>query len=133
MSIASNWVDDCLEVDIAMIEKDVREKPDFEIYYISEQATNALGTIVQSVIRSSKIDDRFKHYMLEISLSRYKRIKNTQRVAVVAQSFIKSLIYGLDLPTKPAYRHELRRLFEQLDHVLRFEIPEFAQALEDAQ
>lgn len=133
VSITSNWVDDCLEVDVAMIDKDVSEKPDFDIYYISEQATNALGIIVQSIISSSKIDDRFKHYTLEISLNRYKRIKTTQRVVVVAQSFIKSLIYGLDLPTKLDYRHELRRVFKQLDHVLRFEIPEFAQALEDAQ
>lgn len=133
VSIASNWVDDCLEVDVAVIDKDVTEKPDFDVYYIPEKATDALGTIVQSIISSPKIDDRFKHYMLEISLSRYKRIKNTQRVAVVAQIFIKSLIYGLDLPTKPDYRHELRRVFGKLDHVLRHDIPEFAQALEGAQ
>lgn len=133
VSVASNWVDDCLEVDVAAIAKDVTEKPDFDAYYIPEKATDALGTIVQSIISSPKIDDRFKHYMLEVSLSRYKRIKNTPRVAAVAQSFIKSLIYGLDLPTEPGYRHELHRVFGQLDHVLRHEIPEFAQALEDAQ
>ncbi|MBZ0094751.1 MAG: hypothetical protein K8H75_05115 [Sulfuricella sp.] len=128
--IASNWVDDCVEVKIADIPKSIREQQGFDLFYISRQATIALGSIVQDIVQSSKIADRFKDYVLEIALRRYKHIEHDPQTAQVANDLVTSLTVGTDFPTNIEYRYALKEVFDRLDHVLRREVPKFASAIE---
>lgn len=132
VSITGNWVEDCIEVDVDAISPEVRRRPDFDPCYISEQAANALGTIIQSIIQSSKLGDRFNRYMLETVLTKYRRIKGNARGAEVATKLVKALIHGPDLPTKLQYRQELSRIYGGLDHVLRADLPEFSNELDES-
>ena len=130
VSIASNWVDDCVEVKTSNIPESIREQQGFDLFYISKQATMALGSIVQDIVQSSKIADHFKGYVLEIVLRRYKRIEHDPQTAQVANNLVASLTVGADFPTNMEYRYALKEVFDRLDHVLRREVPKFSSAIE---
>lgn len=132
VSITSNWIDDCIEVNESSISDNVRQMKHFDINYIPKQAADALGTIVREIIRSPKIDLGFKSYVLEISLSSLKRIQGNSRGTLVAQELTKSMIHGVNLPTNIGDRRELRQLFDRLDHVLRNDVPRFDEALKES-
>lgn len=130
VSIASNWVDDCVEIKTSDVPKSIREQQGFDLFYISRQAAIALGSIVQDIVQSSKIADRFKDYVLEIALRRYKRIEHDPQTTQVANDLVTSLTVGTDFPTNIEYRYALKEVFDRLDHVLRREVPKFASAIE---
>lgn len=130
VSIASNWVEDCVEIKTQDIPEFIREQQGFDLFYISKQATIALGSIVQDIVQSSKIADGFKDYVLEIVLRRYKHIKHDPQTALVATDLVTSLTVGADFPTNMEYRYALKAVFDRLDHVLRGEVPKFASAIE---
>lgn len=130
VTITSNWVDDFIEVEPDTVAEQVRKQEGFDSQYISKQAADALGRIIQSILVSPKIDDRFKGYMLEISLERYKRFQNRKDADSVAHMFINAMIFGDEYTTKKSYRWELHRAFQDLDHVLRRDVKSFGLALE---
>lgn len=130
VSIASNWIEDCTNVKVSDIPVAIREEDGFDIFYISKQATTALGLIVQDIVQSSKVAGRFKDYLLEIVLRRYKHIENAPQATEVANALLTSLTVGADFPTKMEYRYALNEVFEQLDHVLRREVPKFKSAID---
>jgi hypothetical protein len=132
VTITSNWIDDCIEVKETLISELVKKEQGFDSQYIPKEAADALGTITQSILLSPKIDDRFKGYMLEISLGRFKRFQSRKDAATVAHAFINSLIYGNGYPTKKGYRQELHRIYKNLDHVLKHEVENFGLALEQS-
>ncbi|WP_296890704.1 hypothetical protein [Thiobacillus sp.] len=127
--IASNWVEDCVEIKTQDIPESTREQKDFDLFYISRQATIALGSIVQDIVQSSKVADGFKDYVLEIVLRRYKHIERDPQTMQVANDLVRSLTVGADFPTKIEYRYALQRGFDRLDHVLPREVPKFASAI----
>lgn len=130
VSITSNWTEDCLNVKVSDIPEAIRKAPGFDLLYISRQATNALGSIIQDIVQSPKLADRFKGYALEIALRGYKRIAEGPQTAQVAHDLLIALTVGIDLPTKLQYRHALKELFHELDYALRDEVPKFAEAIE---
>ncbi|AZD54282.1 hypothetical protein C4K19_2495 [Pseudomonas chlororaphis subsp. aurantiaca] len=132
VTITSNWIDDCIESKEPLISEPTNKEQNFDSQYISKEATNALGSIIQSILLSPKIDDRFKGYMLEISLDRFKRLQKRKDTAPVARAFIKSIILGEELSTKQDYRRELHRIYERLDHTLRHDVESFGWALKQS-
>ncbi|WP_150636721.1 hypothetical protein [Pseudomonas fluorescens] len=130
VTITSDWVEDFIDVKSGSIAEHLRNQQDFDSQYISKQAADALGRIVQSILVSPKIDDRFKGYVLEISLERYKRFQNRKDANTVAHAFINAMIFGDAYTTKKVYRRELHRAFQDLDHVLRRDVESFGLALE---
>lgn len=129
VSTTSNWIDDCIEVDVSLIDDQIRNAPGFDKHYISKQAAKALGSITQRILFSSKIDDRFKGYVLEIILGRLARFHNRKDAASVTHTVINSIIY-VDGYTKEGYHQELYRIYKELDHVLRHNVKSFDQAIE---
>ena len=130
VTITSDWVEDFIDVKPNSIAEQVRNQVGFDGQYISKQAADALGRIVQSILASPKIDDRFKGYMLEICLERYKRFQNRKDANTVAHVFVNSMIFGDEYTTQKSYRRELHRIFQELDHVLRRDVKSFGLALE---
>ncbi|VVE06173.1 hypothetical protein PAQ31011_02404 [Pandoraea aquatica] len=132
ISITSNWIEDCTNVKVEDIPSAKREEDGFDVFYISKQATIALGTIMQDIVQSPKLTDQFKTYALEIALRRFLRIANKPRAAEVANDFTTALIVGAHLSTKIEYRRALKGVFDKLDHVLRHQLPTFEKALTDS-
>ncbi|WP_455844632.1 hypothetical protein [Pantoea agglomerans] len=132
VSTTSNWINDCLEINIAELPETKTKRQGFNAYYISESAAKSQGILIQSILNSPKIDKRFKSYMLEIALQSYIKIKDKPEVASVRHNLKSSLINGIDNKTKPEYRQELRNTFMELDHVIRLRIPEFASQIDES-
>ncbi|MDR6915105.1 hypothetical protein J2X66_001970 [Pseudomonas sp. 3296] len=131
VTITSNWVDDCIEVKEALISDQVSKAEGFDSQYISKQAAEALGTIIQSILMSPKIDDRFKGYVLEIILEKFRRFQSRKDADTVAHAFINSMIFGNGY-LKEGYHQELRRIYKNLDHALRHDVESFDLALNAA-
>lgn len=129
VSISSNWIDDCLNIKVSDIPVAIREEKNFDIFYIPKQATVALGSIVQDIVLSSKVTDRFKGYLLEIVLRRYKHIEHDAQTVQVANDLVTSLTVGADFPTKMEYRYALKEIFEQLGYQRRDEMLKFKSAI----
>ena len=131
VTITSNWIDDCIEVDGSLISKHLSETEDFDSQFIPKQATQALGDITQKILLSPKINDQFKIYSLEIGLRKLKRLQSHKDATMVAQEFVSSMI-SVNGYAKDGYKQELYRIFGKLDHSLRNGVPEFGQALEQS-
>ncbi|MFL9674540.1 hypothetical protein [Pseudomonas sp. 2822-17] len=129
VSITSNWIDDCFEVNVSLVIDQISNEPSFDGHYISKQAGEALGTITQYILLSKKIDDRFKGYVLEISLGRLERFQDRKEAASVTHTFINSIIF-VNGYAKEGYHQELYRIYKKLDHVLRHNVKSFDQAIE---
>lgn len=54
VSITSNWIDDCFEVNVSLVIDQISNEPSFDGHYISKQAGEALGTITQYILLSKK-------------------------------------------------------------------------------
>lgn len=129
VSVASDWVEGGLDVTGDDVAESVKNSVGYSVFYISHQATDVLGTILKKIISSQKIAMRFKVYILEIALRRYKRVSCNSRSQIVAEGFNKSLIEGLGLTTDQDYRKELSRVFQLVDSPLRASVPKFSDAL----
>ncbi|WP_416739224.1 hypothetical protein ACM1ZW_20760 [Pseudomonas sp. NFX71] len=131
VTTTSNWVDDCFEVKECFVADQVSKAQGFDSQYISKQAAKSLGSITQSILLSPKIDDRFKCYVLEISMERFKRLQGRKDAVPVANAFIKSMIFGNGF-LKDGYQQELYRVYKELDHELRHGVRSFGEVLENA-
>ena len=130
VSVASDWVEGGLDVTGADVAESTKSLDGYDVFYISQQATDVLGTILNKIISSPKISMQFKVYVLEVALQRYKRVSSNSRSEKVAESFNKSLIEGMGLSTEQGYRKELSRVFQNVDGPLRTSIPKFSAALQ---
>lgn len=72
----------------------------------------------------------FKKYLLEIVIRSHVKLQSDPTTADVAASFLTAVIAGAGLPTKVAYRQELRNVFGRMDHVLRGNASAFETALD---
>jgi hypothetical protein len=132
VTITTHWVVDCIEVDYSKLPEPIISAPDFDPHYIPKHAAEALGNITQKILLSPKIGDRFKGYVLEISLEGFNRIQRDEGASSVAQAFISSMLCGGGY-VKDGYIKELYRVYKRLDHALRYKVSDFGLALEAAQ
>lgn len=130
VSVASDWVEGGLDVTGVDVAESAKVLDGYNVFYISQQATDALGTMLKKIISSPKIAMRFKVYVLEIALRRYKRVSGNSHSVQVAESFNKSVIEGVGLFTEQHYREELNRVFQLVDSPLRTSVPKFSAALQ---
>lgn len=132
VSIASNWVEDAIEVDTSKIDPAVAKKAGFNIHFIPEKSANAVGSIIEEIIMSPRVDDRFKHYMLEIVLRRYERLSDESTTQAVSRGLIRSLLDGRGRIDKARYRRELIRIYSEIDQQLRERVAAFDAAIKNA-
>lgn len=132
ISITSNWTADGLNIKKNDLPEKNKEQDELDHLYISKQAVDALGTIIQDIIQSPKIAWRFKKYSLSIALKRYKTISHNKFSGQLEMEFINSIILGKHIKTKNEYRKKLSRLFNALDHRLKSDVPNFANKLKES-
>lgn len=130
VSVATDWAEQCAYIDDSEIPQATRCADLFDRYYISKEATKVLGAMLQDIIPSEKLSAPFKAHLLEIAIRSHVKLQSDPKTADVAASFLKAVIGGADLPTKAAYRQELRNVFGSLDQVLRGNASAFEIALD---
>lgn len=130
VSIATDWAEQCARMDDSEIPQATRSAGNFDRHYISKEATKVLGAMLQDIIPSEKLSASFKAYLLEIAIRKHVQLQGDPKMADVAASFLTAVIQGANLPTKAAYRQELRNVFGSLDHVLRGNASAFETALD---
>ncbi|USW03735.1 hypothetical protein KUA23_14015 [Pseudomonas pergaminensis] len=130
VSIATDWAEQCARMDDSEIPQATRSAGNFDRHYISKEATKVLGAMLQDIIPSEKLSASFKAYLLEIAIRNHVQLQGDPKMADVAASFLTAVIQGANLPTKAAYRQELRNVFGSLDHVLRGNASAFETALD---
>lgn len=131
VTIASNWIDECIEVDVSLISEEVQKERGFDSQYIPQKAVSTLAAIVQMILISPKIDDRFKGHVLGICLERFKRFHGKKIAGKISQKFISLMIVG-DGYVKDSYKQELNRIYQMLDPALKFDIGDFDKALKQS-
>ncbi|MGC3646036.1 hypothetical protein ACPTFH_32135, partial [Pseudomonas aeruginosa] len=65
VSIALDWVTQPRHVDGSDFPKDSESGSGFDRLYISKEASKCLGEMLQVIMLSTNISDKFKHYLFE--------------------------------------------------------------------
>jgi len=100
--------------------------------YISFEAAEALGRVLEPILRSDHVASGLKKELLSVVLGLLRRIKQHQQLSALFSAVIKSVIYPHDYKATRDYVRVLRDCYDAQDHVLRAQNPDFGQALERA-
>lgn len=130
VGVATDWAEQCARMDDSEIPQETLCADLFDRHYISKEATKVLGEMLHDIIPSEKLSASFKMYLLGIAIRSHVKLQGDPKTADVAASFSSAVIVGASLPTKVAYRQELRNIFGSLDHVLRGNASAFETALD---
>lgn len=130
VSITMEWVDEAQYVtdkSALMLEgESLRDNNG----YIPFNAVLALGQIITDIISSKKLGDGFKTYMLEVVLRRLQKIQNVAELKPLSRVLVKAVIYRNDIwATDMEYRQELSRLYQKVDHCIRYDMDFFNEEL----
>lgn len=130
VSVATDWAEQCARINDSEIPEATRTADGFDRHYISKEATKVLGSMLEDIIPSKKLSERFKTYLLEVVVRSHIKIQRDPNLSDVSSSFLTSVILGANMPTKRPYRLALKNEFQQIDHVLRSDALTFGQALD---
>lgn len=130
ISIATDWTEQCGCIDDSEIPQATRIAAGFDRNFISKEATKALGSMLEDIIPSDKLSASFKTYLLEVAIRGHLKLEGDRRTTDVASSFREAVITGTALPTSLAYRRELRKVFGDVDHVMRRNAGVFEESLD---
>ncbi|TKR54348.1 hypothetical protein D7I39_16705 [Allopusillimonas ginsengisoli] len=129
VSISTDWAEQCSRINDAEIPEETRNAEGFDQHFISKEAIEALGSMLEDILPSPRISDSFKKYLLEIAIRSYVKIQSDHNLADVASFFLRAVIRGSALQTSTSYRQSLLDIFERLDHRLRGDAQQFGEAL----
>jgi hypothetical protein len=130
ISIATDWAEQCVCMDDSEIPQATRAAEGFDRNFISKEATKALGSMLEDIIPSNKLSASFKTYLLEVAIRGHIKLQGDRRTTDVASSLLEAVITGTALPTSLAYRRELRKVFEDIDHVMKGNAAIFEESLD---
>ncbi|XEG82271.1 hypothetical protein NMD95_07645 [Edwardsiella tarda] len=131
--IATNWAEQCEWIDENEIPQENKETDGFDLHYISKEATKSLGNMLRLVLLNDQITLKYKKHILDIVVSCYIKLKESEKSKDVADSLLIFTTRGEDNSAPPHYRRELLKTFNLLDdYRLRSDAPEFRLAIESA-
>ncbi|EMW7102753.1 hypothetical protein [Escherichia coli] len=132
-SIATDWAEQCEWIDEKEIPQENKETDNFDLHYISKEATKLLGAMLQLVMPNKKLTLKSRKCILDIVISCYIRLKRNKKSKDVAESLLIFTTRGEGNSAPPHYRRELLEIFNSLDdYRLRTDAPEFRAAIESA-
>ncbi|EMC4500121.1 TPA: hypothetical protein ACVFFV_003878 [Enterobacter cloacae] len=132
-SVATDWAEQCAWIDEKEIPQENKETDNFDLHYISKEATKLLGTMLQSVLPNHKLTLKSRKDILGMVVSCYIRLKRNKELKDVADSLLIFTTRGEDNSAKLHYRRELLEIFNTLDdYRFRSDAPEFRTAIEFA-
>lgn len=129
VSIATDWAEQCARINDLEIPEATFTAGGFDRHYISKEAAKVLGSMLEDIIPSEKLSSSFKTYLLEVVIRSYIKLQSDSNLADVSSSLLTAVILGASIPTKRAYRVDMKDTFERIDHVMRDNASKFKQAL----
>jgi hypothetical protein len=126
------WIDDAEH--LTKEEKNVitPSEIDGDHVYISFQAAEALGRVMQPILLSDRVTGRVQEQLLSSALHTLRRLEQRDHLSALAASVRTHLIYPYGQSHREEYLPLLRACFREQDHVLRGDLPRFRQELDEA-
>ena len=131
VAVTTDWIEDALRAtdDGSALSSDQTEG---HHAYISFQAAEALGGVMQSALSSDKLTERLKVELLQNILFMLRRLTRKHHLAPLVRSVLAYLMnpYGMGLNAK--HIDAIERIYAKQDHVLRGDTKVFADVLATA-
>lgn len=100
--------------------------------YISFEAAEAIGRVIQPILMSPRVPHRLKSELLSVALSTLRDLEQTSQLAPLAGVMRGYLIEPYGFKEKNDYLVVLQQFFDEQDHVLRALLPRFRKELNSA-
>jgi hypothetical protein len=132
VATTAEWIDDAEH--LTREEKNVvtPDQTEGNHVYISFEAAEALGRVMQPILMSTRVTSRVQQQLLASVLHMLRRLEQQDHLSTLAASIRTHLIY----PYGPGHREEYLPLlvacFQAQDYELRAGVPMFRQALDEA-
>ncbi|WP_313054390.1 hypothetical protein [Pseudomonas lopnurensis] len=98
--------------------------------YISFEAAEAIGRVIQPVLMSSCLPRRFKEMLLGVALGILRDLEHRKHLASLAAVMRRHLIEPYGCRERNNYLHILKECFDEQDHVLRAHLRRFKADLD---
>jgi hypothetical protein len=127
-----DWIDDGIRLTEgdALVDPDARDGMHILISFEAAQAT---GRILEPILCSPQLTQGLKVELLTVVVRMLAELRHHPRLARLESALRESLITPYDTSINARYVSELRRSFDEVDHVLRAELHSFDLALADAE
>lgn len=106
------------------------DRVDHENDNIPKSAAIALGISVRSIVESERISDRFKEYILEISLRTVNDLPKGGEMAKLRAVTLKSIAQGGLHDRGPEYQQKLRDLYESIHQPWHNDVDDFEKLID---
>ena len=93
-------------------------------------ASKALGSTLYTVLMAEQLDEQFAQTLHDITVRMIRNLPAEGDCAALRPWVINDIVSGGGARPNPAYRERLRVLFADTDYVLRFEVEDYAAAID---
>ncbi|MDH0650281.1 hypothetical protein N5D48_26000 [Pseudomonas sp. GD03858] len=100
--------------------------------YISFEAAEAIGRVIQPILMSSNVSSRLKHELLSIALTTLRDLEQIKHLEPLARVMQTHLIQPYGFRKQDEYLCVLKQYFDGQDHVLRAHLGRFREELHAA-
>jgi hypothetical protein len=100
--------------------------------YISFEAAEALGRVIQPILMSSRVPRRLKEKLLGVALTTLRDLEGNAHLAPLAGVMRSHLIEPYGFGQQNDYLNTLKQCFDEQDHVLRAHLGLFSEELDAA-
>jgi len=133
VKVMLNWLEEYSHVENKQAIEIDNENLTHDNGSIPKSTTLALGNILYELVSSDSITNKFKVYIFEIVARHIRDLSHDPHQERLNRLLMKSIVYnGFHNQTNQKYIHQLRSIYEQIDHLLRFELEEFNELLNNA-
>lgn len=100
--------------------------------YISFEAAEAVGRVIQAILMSSHITWRLKDELLGVALTTLRDLEHLKHLAPLAKVMRRHIIEPYGFKEQSNYLYILKQCFDEQDHVLRAHLVRFKADLDAA-
>jgi hypothetical protein len=101
--------------------------------YISFEAAEALGRVIQTILMSPRVPRRLKAQLLGVALTTLHDVEQRAHLAPLARVMREYFIDPYGFKVQNDYLNILKQCFDEQDHVLRMHLGRFSEELDAAQ
>ncbi|MCY1183918.1 hypothetical protein D9M73_245730 [compost metagenome] len=100
--------------------------------YISFEAAEAVGRVIQTILTSPRVPRRLKDELLYVALTTLRDLEHHKHLEPLAEVMRRHLIEPYGFREQGNYLYILKQCFDQQDHVLRAQLRRFKAELDAA-
>ncbi|WP_205754930.1 hypothetical protein [Azoarcus sp. DD4] len=100
--------------------------------HISFEAAEAIGRVIEAILRSPRVPRRLKGELLGVALTTLRNLERREHLAALSTVMRASLIEPYGFQKQNNYLDILKQCFDEQDHVLRASLGRFSEELDAA-